>query len=521
MITYYVDSDNGNDLNSGLSPEQAVRTLNKFSKPPLDAGESHADKSPLPWQPSHVTILLKRGCVFREIASFNRSGLSAKQRLTVGAYGQGARPRLFGVWGQADFINYVTIRDLDIADDVKYGHVGVEWRASGTDCELVNCRVHGHWSGVNVQTLSEQSIDTIVGFAIRKCKIYDNRTGGTPHSQGVYTHGVKDFLIDECVIHDTGNPDDQFDHGYYSHGTAYSGTIQNSIVSTNASVGIQFRGGRFNAINNLITKCAFGITYGSGTNKKQCGGKILKNVVLYGRDLGSNPISCGIAMAMIEDGTEVAYNVIAHKRGSSATSNFGGLCYGNTEAYEYTSLINPSMQPRRKSGNPSVHDNFVIDWAPSLVISERCDGGFTGNYYLVQDHQPILKIYNSRQWSVDAVNRQFILPEQTAEMMSINIWWAPTAKWTIRMDGWDHLPILIDRNKSGIMDPGSQQDQYSFDSMMDVTIERYLQDDVQLPIAECTYERFIEEALRDDGANWATVASFNNWARSRVGLSND
>lgn len=517
-ITYYIDPVDGSDLNSGLSPQQAVKSLRKFSGPPLDAGESHPDKSPLPWAASHAQILIKRGTVLQEIAPWNRSGISASQKLTIGAWGSGPRPRIWGIFAQANFINFVEVRDLEIASDTKYQNAGVEWRASGDGCSIVNCRIHGHQSGVNIQTLDDASIDTIRNFLLKDCKIWDNKTGGTPHCQGLFFKGVYNLIVDNCVIVQTGNIGDTFDHGIYGHGYSISSTIKNCIISTDANVGIQCRGGNFEIINNLVLKCAFGITFGSGTNKKQCQGNIKRNVVLYGRDLGQDPISCGIGVSMNSNATEVSENIVAYKKGSSAQSNFGGIGYGNTEAVEYTSLINPNVR-QRKSGEISVHDNFVIDWAPALVFSEKSNGGFTANYYLVKPDEVMLKLINSRQWSVDAGQRQFILPEQMADMSALNTYWSTSGKWKIRFEGWDHQPILIDQAKIGIMDQGATDSVDTFQSMPDVTIERYLKEIAGLPAVEQTYDRFVEEILKDvDVAGWASANAFNAWARSQVGL---
>ncbi len=71
---YYV-SENGNDSNDGLSPKNAIRTLEKASELPLCEGD---------------VILLERG-------SFFRGHLVIKtQHITVSAYGKGAKPVISG-----------------------------------------------------------------------------------------------------------------------------------------------------------------------------------------------------------------------------------------------------------------------------------------------------------------------------------------------------------------------------------------------------------------------------------------
>lgn len=74
---YYV-SQNGNDNNDGTSPEKAFKTLDKVDKiyGSLKAGDA---------------VLFERGSVFR--MSFD---LILKSGVTYGAYGQGAKPQIYG-----------------------------------------------------------------------------------------------------------------------------------------------------------------------------------------------------------------------------------------------------------------------------------------------------------------------------------------------------------------------------------------------------------------------------------------
>jgi len=517
-ITYYVDPIDGNDLNDGLSASTPMRRLSRFFTQPLDFGEVHPDKSPIPYilvQP--VDILLKRGTITDQIVSINRTG-TASAKLKISSYGDGPLPQIYGIIGQAGTgISYTEITRLKFATPIKYQNIGLDWKAVGQNVHVHHCTFTGLMSAWAFRPPDASAGGHLRDFIIEDNKISDMKSTQS-HSGGGYQQGFANLIIRRNAMKNVGNVNDQFDQGLYLHGDSISATIEENIIQCDGNVGIQCRGGRFNVINNLVTKCAFGITMGSGTDKKECGGKIVNNVVLYGRDLGVNPISCGIAIAMTEDGTEVGNNIISHKDGTSASSSFGALCYGNKEAFEYTSLINANVR-RRKSGNPIVHDNVICDWSPALVLSERSEGGFTGNYYLVRENETILKIVNSSQWSVTALNRQFVLPEQVAEMCMINTWWAPNARWQIRMEGWDHSPMIIGNEKAPILDPGSTQTATAYTNLFDVRIETYLRESVGLPNNECTYDRFMDEALKDDGAAWATAAAFNDWARSRVGLA--
>lgn len=77
---YYVDATGGNDVNTGLSPTAAWKTLAKVKQSKYAPGDS---------------ILLKRGQVWREQLAFTASG-SAGKPITIGAYGTGIKPIIMG-----------------------------------------------------------------------------------------------------------------------------------------------------------------------------------------------------------------------------------------------------------------------------------------------------------------------------------------------------------------------------------------------------------------------------------------
>jgi len=67
--TYYV-SNNGCDLNDGLSPRTAIKTLDRIHTLPLEEGDG---------------ILLERGCEWR-----GNGVILRVNNITLGAYGEGA-----------------------------------------------------------------------------------------------------------------------------------------------------------------------------------------------------------------------------------------------------------------------------------------------------------------------------------------------------------------------------------------------------------------------------------------------
>ncbi len=83
--TYYVDATKGSDEYNGLSPEHALKTLNKVRStlPSLSAGDQ---------------VLFKRDEIFNGYIGLKNISGSSSNPITIGAYGTGARPILRDIW---------------------------------------------------------------------------------------------------------------------------------------------------------------------------------------------------------------------------------------------------------------------------------------------------------------------------------------------------------------------------------------------------------------------------------------
>lgn len=78
--TYYVDCENGNDSNDGLTPFKPWKTISKVNNHSFYPGDR---------------ILFKRGCIWRETLIPPSSGEKGKL-IVFGAYGEGEKPRITG-----------------------------------------------------------------------------------------------------------------------------------------------------------------------------------------------------------------------------------------------------------------------------------------------------------------------------------------------------------------------------------------------------------------------------------------
>ena len=80
--TYYVDATNGNDNNSGTSPATAWQTIRKINSSVFLPGDF---------------ILFKRGEIWHSQLFYFTSSGNAGNRITIGAYGEGAKPIISGM----------------------------------------------------------------------------------------------------------------------------------------------------------------------------------------------------------------------------------------------------------------------------------------------------------------------------------------------------------------------------------------------------------------------------------------
>jgi hypothetical protein len=103
-VSYYIDATNGNDNNSGTSPDSAWQTLNKINRVPIYAGGK---------------ILLKRGENFSGTLEITGKGFPEK-RILIDAYGEGEiKPRITAPDASLYAIriynsDYVTVKNIEV-----------------------------------------------------------------------------------------------------------------------------------------------------------------------------------------------------------------------------------------------------------------------------------------------------------------------------------------------------------------------------------------------------------------------
>lgn len=258
---YFVDSANGADSQSGLSPSNAWRTLGRVSLAQVSPGDY---------------ILLKRGGVWNETFSLPTSGVPDVP-VTIGAYGSGPRPLLdgsrFAVIRYTDMISAnnrsdVVISGIEVRNATRNGiNLNGSARIVIRDVAVSGSRQFGimifdsNSIAVEGSEISGNALDTSVsydgiridgsggelsGFVVRNCHIHDNVGGeGWNSANGIFlghTGGMRPVLrgvlISANELGSNGNPD-QNQAGRGLTGT-FTGdvSVYGNYVHDNASAGI-------------------------------------------------------------------------------------------------------------------------------------------------------------------------------------------------------------------------------------------------------------------------------------------
>lgn len=192
---YYIDATNGNDSNSGTSPENAIQTISKLNTISLNPGD---------------VVLFKRGetwhCPEDDYLAVD-SGNSLGGHIIYDAYGSGDKPQLLGSVDASKTSDW-TEDDTNI------------WTYTGS-------------LGLDVGNIIFNDEDSV---ALREWSVSDMSSGG----QGYYYY---DDGSDTLYIYSTQNPATHYDHIELA--------LDKSIIEIR---GDNWKGSKYVSINNLSIK---------------------------------------------------------------------------------------------------------------------------------------------------------------------------------------------------------------------------------------------------------------------------
>ncbi|MEZ4368934.1 MAG: hypothetical protein R2939_22035, partial [Kofleriaceae bacterium] len=238
----YVSSSTGDDDNDGLTEATAVASL--------DAARGLVDGGSSDW------ILLRRGDVFGGIRLRGEAtGESAEHPMLIGAYGEGARPRLDGSLLLWDTHEHLVLRDLHLR---RVGKYCLDVLGRVRNLYLENVVTEGCES--RIQGSDDAQLHGVTLHRVMLLDAHHEHDGGwSAHADrisAVYMANVDGILIEESFADHAGwvegyhgdqsagpQPPSQFSHDFYLQGNNANIVFRDNIAARGASFGAQVRPG--------------------------------------------------------------------------------------------------------------------------------------------------------------------------------------------------------------------------------------------------------------------------------------
>ncbi len=172
---YYVDSINGSDVNSGTSPEQAWKSLDRVNIATFAAGDK---------------ILFKAGTTYTGQLKPQGSGKDGSP-IVIDKYGQGSKPRIDGEGTVLDTlllenVEYWEVNNLEITN---LGPTRANWR-TGVKVLANNFGTMNH---IHLKNLYVHDVNGSLDKGTEGCGIYFECKGAMPSR-------FDDLLIEDCHV---------------------------------------------------------------------------------------------------------------------------------------------------------------------------------------------------------------------------------------------------------------------------------------------------------------------------------
>ena len=205
--TYYVDSANGNDNNSGTSETSAFRSVSKVSALSLAAGDS---------------VLFRRGQTYSGVLNVGSNG-SANAPISFATWGSGNPPLLYEIYISG---NYVTIDGLDV-DHQKDASDAIRVR-SGHNATFRNMEIrNGTQDGIDA--------DQADGLTVENVEIHhflNGSFGSQDDSHGITATNTDGVTIRNVNIHQVSGDSFQADPNRLAGNITNNILIEDSVLWT-------------------------------------------------------------------------------------------------------------------------------------------------------------------------------------------------------------------------------------------------------------------------------------------------
>lgn len=188
--TYYVDAQNGSDSNSGTSPDNAWRTIQKINNSILLPGD---------------IVLLKRGCVWQESLQIYHPG-DIDNPISFGAYGAGEKPVFDGA-GSIYFpllistTHHILVNDLTVRNGIFPVLINNSHRIT-----VDNLTVHDN-AGQGIYILAQEGGKCEYN-AVKNCTVF-NTAALDQYNMGsgilIYGEESKHHLIENNIVYNSSH----------------------------------------------------------------------------------------------------------------------------------------------------------------------------------------------------------------------------------------------------------------------------------------------------------------------------
>lgn len=408
----FVSSSEGNDNNSGFSPNEPVASLDK-------AYELLRDGYP-DW------MLLKRGDVWYDsFPRWKKSGRGINEKLVVGAYGDlSARPQIRpsgggdGIRGwSSNTVSNVAFVGFHIEPherEADQGGSGISWLNDSENILFEDLYIGKFKDNMNLNAYQEGTSHR--NLEINGCVIVDSWSNGG-HSQGVYAAGIDGFTIKNSVLDhngwnlDNGAEPTIFNHNLYLQGRNDNVTVVNNVISDASSHGIHFRsGGSLTSNLFLLNPISIDVGGGTGSSVREGGVEydIKNNLIMYGQPMSNQDQShrgWGISVKNTKSGrihgnilanaVATTHNVFALRLKDPADGTYGVGFHDLTVDNNYfvgwpgpLHLGTPTAD--QPYSNVHIRDNYVsrdLSLRGAPVLAQDCPPSgnlkLTGNYYSI------------------------------------------------------------------------------------------------------------------------------------------
>jgi hypothetical protein len=289
----YVSSSEGDDSNDGLSEETPLKSV--------DAGLNTLRDGFPDW------VLFKRGDTWDEGFGgwTHGGGRSPTERMVIGAYGEGERPRFEfrgtgiskhgGVDGPPESNNlaFVSLHFNATQHDVTQGNTGgstgpmcINWLRPSVDVLWEDMRFQ--WCGVIVQA---ELPGTVARWRFFRSQFLDSYASVEEHSSGIFLNGVTTFSIEESMFDICGwypsvaeAEPTIFNHCiYWQKQSPTDGLVRGNIIMRGASHGVQMRSAG-KVLGNVLAHNAIAGFLADDIQPGEAYGEAIGNLILESED---------------------------------------------------------------------------------------------------------------------------------------------------------------------------------------------------------------------------------------------